>query len=94
MLIEYLPRKQRFYNKQHLQDIKQMNKTHINRYSDKQVLKIDSLICIIYCLLVYYMNYKLQIFHRQTVIWIVIISVPYILFLKEKFVNRKKNTIN
>jgi len=61
-----------------------MNKTHIVRYSDKQVTKIDSILTFIYCSSFYFINFKYQIIPRQTAIWIIIISLPYLIYLKEK----------
>ena len=84
MLAEYLPSRNRFYDKIHMTSIKAMNKTHIERYSEKQVLKFDSFICLLYCSTFYLINYKYQIMHRQTAIWIVILTLPYFIYLKEK----------
>ena len=84
MLAEYLPSRNRFYDKTHMTSIKAMNKTHIERYSEKQVLKFDSFLCLLYCSTFYLINYKYQIMHRQTAIWIVILTLPYFIYLKEK----------
>ncbi|RXR18259.1 hypothetical protein EQG63_08290 [Flavobacterium amnicola] len=84
MLAEYLPSKNRFYDKEHLKDIKTMTKTHIERYSDKQVMKLDSLFCLLYSSSLYFINFKYQIIPRQTAIWVIILTFPYIIYLKEK----------
>lgn len=84
MLAEYLPSRNRFYDKTHMTSIKAMSKTHIERYSEKQVLKFDSFLCLLYCSTFYLINYKYQIMHRQTAIWIVILTLPYFIYLKEK----------
>ena len=84
MVTEYLPSRNRFYDKTHMKDIKAMNKTHIERYSEKQVMKFDSSLCLLYCSSFYFINYKYQIIHRQTAIWIIILTLPYFVYLKEK----------
>ncbi len=84
MVVVYLPSKNSFYDQAHMKDIKEMNKTHIERYSDKQVTKIDSILTFIYCSSFYFINFKYQIIPRQTAIWIIILSLPYLIYLKEK----------
>ena len=84
MVAVYLPSKNSFYDQAHMKDIKEMNKTHIERYSDKQVTKIDSILTFIYCSSFYFINFKYQIIPRQTAIWIIILSLPYLIYLKEK----------
>jgi hypothetical protein len=90
MLAEYMPSKNRFYDKAHMKDIKAMNKTHIERYSEKQVMKIDSFLCLLYCSSFYLINYKYQVIHRQTAIWIIILTLPYFIYLKEKIFSENK----
>jgi hypothetical protein len=53
MLAEYLPSRNRFYDQKTYERYQQMNKTHIERYSDKQVMKIDSFLCLLHCSLFY-----------------------------------------
>lgn len=84
MLATYIPSKNRFYDKEHLKDITAMNKTHVERYSNIQVLKMDSFFCLLYASFSYFLNYKYQIAPRYTAIWIVILTFPYIIYLKEK----------
>lgn len=87
MLAEYLPSKNRFYGKEHMKDIRTMNKTHIERYSDKQVMILDSIFCLIFCLAIYFINYKYQFVPRNTAIWIVFLTFPIILNIKNKIFN-------
>ncbi len=87
MLAEYLPSKNRFYGKEHMNDIRTMNNTHIERYSDKQVLILDSIFCLIFCLTIYYLNYKYQLVPRHTSIWIVFLTFPMVLNIKNKIFN-------
>jgi hypothetical protein len=79
--------KNRFYGKEHMNDIRTMNNTHIERYSDKQVLILDSIFCLIFCLTIYYLNYKYQFVPRHTSIWIVFLTLPMVLNIKNKIFN-------
>ena len=87
MIVEYLPSKHRFYDKTHMKDIRIMNKTHVERYSDKQVKIIDSFYCLVYCLSFYFLNYKHNFVPRHTVIWIVFLTFPIILNIKDRILN-------
>lgn len=87
MLAEYLPSKNRLYGKEHMKDIRTMNKTHIERYSDKQVMILDSIFCFIFCLTIYFINYKYQFVPRHTAIWIVFLTFPVILNIKNRIIN-------
>ena len=86
MLTEYFPSKHRFYGKEHMKDIRTMNKTHIERYSDKQVMISDSIFCFIFCLTIYYINYKYQFVPRHTAIWLVFLIFPIILNIKNRLI--------
>jgi hypothetical protein len=86
MLVEYLPGKNRFYGKEHMKDIRTMNKTHIERYSDKQVMIFDSIFCLFFCLTIYFINSKYQLIPRHTAIWIVFLTFPIILNIKNKII--------
>lgn len=91
MLAEYLPSKNKFYGKEHMKDIRTMNKTHIERYSEKQVMIFDSIFCFIFCLTIYIINFKFQFIPRHTAIWLVFLIFPIILNIKNriiKFENR------
>jgi hypothetical protein len=94
MVAVYLPSKNSFYDQAHMKDIKEMNKTHIERYSDKQVTKIDSLLTFIYCSSFYFINFKYQIIPRQTAIWIIILILPYLIFLKGKIFPKKVSEVS
>lgn len=93
MLLEYLPSKTRAYNKEHMKDIKKMNKTHIGRYSTNQIKKTDSLLALIFISVIYYNNYKWQIMPRHTLIWLMFWLFPFIIWLKDAL-NEKLKTIN
>ncbi len=55
-------------------------KIHLDRYSNLQVSKTDSLICVLFCGLIFVLNYLYQVLPTSTSIWIVIVTFP--LFLK------------
>lgn len=87
MLAVYLPDKYSFYDKAHMKAIRAMNKMHIDRYSDKQVTRFDSIFCIIFCLTMYVSNHKYQFVPRHTAIWIVFLTFPLFLYVKNYIIN-------
>lgn len=86
MLFVYLPSKNRVYNKSHLNEIRKMNKVHIKRYSETQIKILDSAIALIFTTGVYFLNYKMQIMPRNTLIWMVFWSLPLVISFKDHFV--------
>ena len=88
MLLTYLPDKNSFYGKAQMKEIKEMNKTYIKRYSDKQIKITDSIIALIFTAGIYYWNYKNQILPRQTLIWLIFWIFPFVIWLKEKIIRK------
>jgi len=62
-------------------NLKENKKDHLDRYSDKQVFIGHSLLCILYAVTVYGLNYKYQVLPRHTMIWLVFLTFPLILQL-------------
>lgn len=89
LLAAFFPSKHGKY-KQNLEEIK---KDHIDRYSDEQVSIAQSTICIIVLGVLYILNYKFQILPRHTMIWLVFLTFPFILHLTTVF-NGQKTTAN
>lgn len=77
LLVGFLPSK----NGNYREDLKENIKEHIVRYSDEQVSIRHSLFCIVYCFIIYLINYKYQILPRHTMIWLVFLTFPIILQL-------------
>lgn len=77
LLAGFLPSKNGNYKR----DLKETKKEHIDRYSENQVLIGHSILCILYVLTVYGLNYKYQILPRHTMIWLVFMTFPLILKL-------------
>ena len=86
LLAAFLPSKNGHYKR----DLKENKKEHINRYSDEQVNIGQSLFCIFFTGAVYWLNYKYQISPRHTMIWLVLLTFPFIFHLKT-LINRQKN---
>ena len=84
LLTGFLPDRTQVYPK----TLKETLKDHVERYSEEQVSPIDSLICVLYCGVFYYLNYSFSILPRNSMIWIVIISFPLFLMLLNKFKNK------
>lgn len=81
MLLVYIPSKRRFYGKEHMKEIRTMNKTHIKRYSQKQIKISDSLLALIITSIIYYINYIYHIIPRHTLIWLIFWVFPLILWM-------------
>ena len=86
MLYTYLPDKQHFYGKEHMKKINERNEEHLERYSKEEVTKFDSFLCIAFCLTLFWINSKNLFLPRNTVIWLVILTFPYFINLKNKII--------
>jgi hypothetical protein len=86
LLAAFLPSK----NSNYRNDLRENKKDHINRYSDQQVSIGHSLLCIMYGGTIYWLNYTYQVLPRHTMIWLVIMTFPLMLFIAS-LVNGKKN---
>ena len=85
LLVAFLPSK----NGNYKSDLKENKKNHIERYSDEQVNIGQSLFCIVFAATVYWLNHKFQILPRHTMIWLVLITFPFILYLIELLIRQK-----
>jgi hypothetical protein len=94
MLFTYLPDKHSFYGKSQMKEIREMNKTHIKRYSLNQIKISDSIIALIFTSGIYYWNYKYQIMPRHTLIWLIFWIFPFVIWLKEIIIKKRKTTAN
>lgn len=86
LLIAFFPSKNSNYRK----DLKENTKEHIERFSDEQVNILQSLFCIVFTGVLYWINHKFQILPRHTMIWLTFLSFPLIVNLATVF-KRKKN---
>ena len=86
LLAGFLPQK----NSNYKNDLKENIKLHVERYSNQQVDIISALCCICYASSVYTLNYCYDILPRNTMIWLVIFSFPFVLFLLHKFLVQQK----
>ena len=77
LLAAFFPTKNRNYKN----DLREAKKDHLERYSDKQVFISHSLLCIVYAVTIYGLNYTYQIIPRHTMIWLVFLTFPFILKL-------------
>ncbi len=94
MLFTYLPDRSSFYGKSQMKEIRQMNKTHIKRYSMDQIKISDSFLALIFTSGIYYWNYKYQIMPRHTLIWLIFWIFPFVIWMKEIIIEKTKNTAN
>lgn len=86
LLAAFLPSK----NGNYKNDLRENKKDHIDRFSDQQVSFGNSLFCILYAGTIYWLNYTYQILPRHTMIWLVIMTFPLILFILS-MINGRKN---
>ncbi len=77
LLARFLPSK----NGNYKNDLKEIKKDHIDRYSENQVFIGHSILCIIFAVTMYGINYKFQILPRHTMIWLVFLTFPLVLKL-------------
>ena len=94
MLLTYFPDKHSFYGKSQMKDIREMNETHIKRYSRDQIKITDSFLALILTSGIYYGNYKYQIMPRHTLIWLMFWILPFIIWIKEIIIEKRKTTAN
>lgn len=71
----FLPSK----NGNYKNELKETIEDHIDRYSENQVFIGNSILCILYALVIYGLNYKYQILPRHTMIWFAFLTFPLIL---------------
>ncbi len=85
LLSAFLPSK----NSNYRNDRRENKYDHIERYSDQQVSIGHSLFCIAYAGTVYWLNYTYKILPRHTMIWLVIVTFPFILLIPNLVSGRK-----
>ena len=88
MLLTYLPDKHNFYGKSHMKEIKNMNKTHIKRYSMNQIKISDSFLALVLTTIVYYLNYVYQLIPRHTLIWSIFWIFPFVIWMKKLIIEK------
>jgi hypothetical protein len=86
LLTEFLPSRDGNYKA----DLKENIKTHIDRFSDKQVSIRLSLFCILYAVTIYWLNYEYRVLPRHTMIWFVFLTFPILLQLRNLVTGQKK----
>ena len=81
MLVEFLPSKKRFFNEEYYKELRQLKKKHIDRYSQEQVSRFHSLLCVVITGSIYILNYYFRFVPRNFIIWTVFFLFPIILNL-------------
>jgi hypothetical protein len=88
LLTEFLPGRDGNYKA----DLKENIKTHIDRFSDKQVSIRLSLFCILYAAAIYGLNYEYHVLPRHTMVWLVFLTFPLILQARNLINRQNKNS--
>ena len=71
MLIQFFPSKNRFFNKEYFEDLRELKREHIIGYSDYQSNVIVSSLFLILSAGFYLLNYKFHFLPVNTAIWLV-----------------------
>jgi hypothetical protein len=80
MILGFLPDKHRFFNKDYFNDVRELKKEHVDRYSDNQSNLLLSLICLILSIGFYLINYNFDLLPRNTAIWLVFFVLNNIVY--------------
>ena len=84
MIFGFLPGKGSFFNKRYFEDVRELKKDHIDRYSKKQSTFSLSAICTITSVGFFIANYKYDIFPAIIAIWLVFFTLNNIVYFCEK----------
>ncbi|WP_316634666.1 hypothetical protein [uncultured Flavobacterium sp.] len=90
MLIGFLPSWKIFFFIKYSDKISELKNEHINRYSDTQVSKSDSVFCILIVSTIYFFNYYYKLVPRQFIIWLTFVTFPFLLMTYNHFLKKKK----
>ncbi len=88
MLFGFLPGKGSFFNKKYFNELKELKKEHISRYSSEQIKKSHALLCIVITSFFFFLNFKFNFMPRNTIIWLVFVLFPLIIHYFEKVKNK------
>lgn len=86
LLVAFLPSKNGNYKK----ELKENKIDHIDRYSEEQANIGQSILCILFTGTVYWLNHEFQFLPRNTMIWLVFLTFPFVLYLKSVLSGQKK----
>jgi hypothetical protein len=89
MLARFLPDKNRLFNAEYRKNVRELTELHIKRYSDSQVDVLHSLLCVIFSVSCFALNYHYQIAPRNVAIWGVFVVFPLVLAIWDRAVRRK-----
>lgn len=78
MLISFLPRKGAFFNKEYYKELKELKNDHIERYSFEQVHISNTIFCIIFTSIIFYLNYYYKVVPKHIAIWFVFVIFQFI----------------
>jgi hypothetical protein len=89
MILGFLPDKNENSN-HYLCRRKVLKKDHVDRYSEEQVSIWYSLFCVVFSSSLFYLNYKYQFMSKQSIIWVVFVSFPILIYCFEYANNYKE----
>ena len=89
LLSRYFPDKSEGYKK-FKKRIGKVNQIQINRYSDNQLKRKDTLFALIVLPLIYFSNYQYELFEPRLLIWGLFIIFPIINDIKNSTMTKKQ----
>lgn len=90
MLLRFIPGTRTFFNKFYFQDIKDLKKQHVLRYSNEQINPLHALISLIVTSVLFILNYNFNWFPRNFIIWAVFVLLPLLIHLFIKITYKPK----
>lgn len=81
MLLRFIPGTRTFFNKFYFQDIKDLKKQHVLRYSNEQINPLHALISLIVTSGLFILNYNFNWVPRNFIIWAVFVLLPLLIHL-------------
>lgn len=90
MLVRFLPGKKTFFNKEYFQDLKDLKKQHIGRYSEEQVNILYSFVCVVISGSFFTLNYHYNWVPRNFAIWMIFLILPLLIHFLHKTTYKPK----
>ena len=81
LIAGFLPSK---HTRNYRKDLKETMNLHLNRYSNKQVESLYAILCLLFLMTIFGLNYKYQILPRNIMIWLAITISPIFLLIINK----------
>jgi hypothetical protein len=81
MILGFLPAKGTFFNAEYFRGVNELKSYHVARYEDEQVHVGHSIVCLVFCVAIFGLNYYFAFVPRNIAIWATFVSFPLALSL-------------